>query len=48
MDYEKIVESLDENKIKQLLDKLDIPWQDKGNHLICKTACHNVDLDEAS
>ena len=48
MDYEKIVESLDENKIKQLLDKLDIPWQDKGNHLICKTACHNVALDEAS
>ena len=48
MDYEKIVESLDENKIKQLLDKLDIPWQDKGNYLICKTACHNVDLDEAS
>ena len=48
MDYEKIVESLDENKIKQLLDKLDIPWQDKGNYLICKTACHNVDLDNAS
>ena len=48
MDYEKIVESLDESKVKQLLDKLDIPWQDKGGHLICKTACHNVDLDDAS
>lgn len=31
-----------------LLDKLDIPWQDKGGHLICKTACHNEDLDSAS
>lgn len=48
MNYEELLENLDEDKIKQLLDKLDIPWQDKGNHLICKTACHNIDLDEAS
>lgn len=48
MNYEELLENLDENKIKQLLDKLDIPWQDKGSHLICKTACHNIDLDEAS
>lgn len=48
MNYEELLESLDEDKIKQLLDKLDIPWQDKGSYLICKTACHNIDLDEAS
>ena len=48
MNYEELLENLDEEKIKQLLDKLDIPWQDKGSHLICKTACHNIDLDEAS
>ena len=48
MNYEELLENLDEDKIKQLLDKLDIPWQDKGSHLICKTACHNIDLDEAS
>lgn len=48
MNYEELLENLDEDKIKQLLDKLDIPWQDKGNYLICKTACHNIDLDEAS
>ena len=48
MNYEEFLENLDEDKIKQLLDKLDIPWQDKGSHLICKTACHNIDLDEAS
>ena len=48
MNYEELLENLDDDKIKQLLDKLDIPWQDKGNYLICKTACHNIDLDEAS
>lgn len=48
MNYEELLENLDEDKIKQLLDKLGIPWQDKGSHLICKTACHNIDLDEAS
>ena len=48
MNYEEILENLDEDKIKQLLDKLDIPWQDKGGYLICKTACHNIGLDEAS
>ena len=48
MNYEELLENLDEDKIKQLLDKLDISWQDKGSHLICKTACHNIDLDEAS
>ena len=46
--YKELVDALDEEKIKNLLDKLDIPWQDKGSHLICKTACHNIDLDEAS
>lgn len=46
--YKELVDALDEEKIKKLLDKLDIPWQDKGSHLICKTACHNIDLDEAS
>ena len=48
MDYKELIESLDEEKIKNLLDKLNIPYQDKGSHLLCKTACHNVDVDEAS
>ena len=46
--YKELIDALDEEKIKNLLDKLDIPWQDKGSHLICKTACHNINLDEAS
>ena len=48
MNYEELLENLDEEKVKTLLDKLDIPWQDKGGHLVCKTACHNEDLESAS
>ena len=46
--YEELIAALDEEKIKNLLDRLQIPYQDKGNHLICKTACHNTDLEAAS
>lgn len=27
---------------------MSIPWIDKGDYLVCKTACHNVDVDAAS
>ena len=46
--YEELIATLDEEKVKNLLDKLQIPYQDKGSHLICKTACHNTDLEVAS
>ena len=46
--YEELITALDEEKVKNLLDKLQIPYQDKGSHLICKTACHNTDLEAAS
>ena len=46
--YEEILESLSEEKIKNLLKRLQIPYQDKGAYLLCKTACHNIDLGEAS
>ena len=48
IDYQGIVENLDTEKIKDLLDTLDIPYQEKNDYLIMPTACHNVDLDEAS
>ena len=48
MDYKKIIENLDVAAVKDLLERMDIPFQDKGDYLICKTACHNVDLDNAS
>lgn len=48
MNYKPIIDNLKEEEIKSLLDELKIPWKDKGTHLICKTACHNVDVEEAS
>lgn len=48
MDYKAIIEQLDDEKIKQLLDKLGIPFEDKGDYLIMPTACHNEDLTDAS
>lgn len=48
IDYEEIIEQLDIEKIKNLLDRLEVPYQDKGAYLVCKTACHNADLEDAS
>lgn len=47
-DYEAIIEQLNDDKIKALLDRLDIPYIDKDGYIMCKTACHNIDLEEAS
>lgn len=48
INYEEIIEQLDDDKVKQLLDKFNIPFEDKGTHLIMPTICHNEDADEAS
>ena len=48
IDYQEIIEQLDDNKVKSMLDKLGIPYQDKGNCLIMPTVCHHADIDEAS
>lgn len=48
MNYQEIIDNLKEEDIKNLLDKLGIPYQDKGNYLICKTGCHNTDIENAS
>ena len=48
INYEEIIEQLDDNKVMQLLDKLDIPYQDKGNYLLMPTVCHNENADDAS
>ena len=48
IDYEEIIESLDDNKIKALLDKLQIPYEDRADYILMPTACHNEDLDTAS
>ena len=48
IDYQDIVDQLDEDRIKKLLDQLDIPFRDCGNYLIMPTICHNSSVDEAS
>lgn len=48
IDYEQIIEQLDDNKVKTLLDKFNIPFEDKGGYLVMPTVCHNEDADEAS
>lgn len=48
IDYEKIIEELDDNKVGALLDKLEIPFVDKGSFFILPTVCHHDNVEEAS
>ena len=48
MDYKELIENLTDEIVEKILDKLEIPWIDKGEFLLCKTACHNTNLEEAS
>lgn len=48
IDYKGIIEELDTEKIKDLLDQMDIPYQEKESYLVMPTVCHNPDVDEAS
>lgn len=48
IDYQAIVEELDDNKVKQLLEHLNIPYEDRGSYILMPTVCHNADEKEAS
>ena len=48
IDYQEIVEQLDDNKVMKLLDKLDVPYVDRGDYLLLPTVCHNESVDDAS
>ena len=48
IDYKSIIEQLDIEKIKKLLDQMDIPYQEKESCLIMPTICHNENIEEAS
>lgn len=48
INYSEIIEQLDDNKVKGLLDKLNIPFEERADYLIMPTVCHNEDADEAS
>ena len=48
IDYQEIVENLKDDKVKQLLDNFNIPYEDKGNYILMPTVCHNAEADDAS
>lgn len=48
IDYQEIVEQLDDDKVKKLLDSLEIPYEDKGSYFLLPTVCHNDNVDDAS
>ena len=45
IDYQSIINELDDEKVKNMLEKLNIPYQDKGSYLLLPTCCHHS-LDE--
>ena len=48
INYKQIIEDLDINKVKSLLEKLKIPYQETESYLLMPTVCHNSDIESAS
>lgn len=48
IDYKEIVENLEDERVKQLLDSFGIPFKETDTYLVMPTICHNEDVDEAS
>lgn len=48
IDYVKIIDNLDIENVKQLLNKLGVPFKDTAPALIMPTVCHNEDIEQAS
>jgi len=48
IDYQEIIENLTEQRVKEILDQLEIPYVDKGDYLLMPTYCHNNKNDDAS
>lgn len=48
IDYQEIIEQLDDEKVKNLLNSLDIPFEDRGSYMLLPTVCHNADIESAS
>ena len=48
MDYQEIIDNLSDENIKNILEKLEIPYEDKGDYLLMPTYCHNHKSEEAS
>lgn len=48
IDYNQIVEDLEDERVFSLLEQLGAQPVDKPGYILCKTICHNEDADEAS
>lgn len=48
INYQEIIEQLDDERVKKLLDSLQIPYEDKGSYILMPTVCHNENPDDAS
>ena len=48
INYQEIVEQIDDERMKSLLDSLNIPYEDKGDYLLMPTVCHHSLDEEAS
>lgn len=48
MDYQAIIENLTEDRVKSILNHLEIPFEDRGAYLLMPTYCHNHKSEDAS
>lgn len=48
IDYQAIIDELDDNKVKSMLDRLEIPYEDRESYLVMPTVCHHSNIDDAS
>lgn len=48
IDYQAIIDELDDNKVKNMLDRLEIPYEDRESYLVMPTVCHHSNIDDAS
>ena len=48
IDYQEIVENLTIARVEEILQKLDIPYEDKGAYFVMPTYCHNHKSEDAS
>ena len=48
INYKKIIEELEDEKVCSLLDSLDIPYKNEDTYILMPTVCHNENPDEAS
>ena len=48
IDYQEIIDNLTIDHVEEILQKLDIPYEDKGAYLVMPTYCHNHKSEDAS